>query len=277
MRSAPHLSVVCRDEAAARNSVPDDEKSPDIPRGHDTLPWESSQFTWDARIVHGPLCQSTVTNCHIHHYPGASLCCNMVIWGVNAVNTSEYHSRPQISWTPLPLNIIRSPRSELLSQRNDQEDRNMSPCHEGAAQSEFGHQYVCRYFTVSLKSKYPHVCDRSFLTSLFYPRSTGRDKISLVGSMKQMRCYFNPELHSNQGIIQDDDDIMSWWCLSWHDINDKLITTYHLIEHHGHTLTPLCSHLRFIFRVTLQYDFPLSQNKYLDNIVTKPSWIGLKM
>ena len=116
-----------------------------------------------------------------------------------------------------------------------------------------------------------------FLMSLFYPRSTGRDKISSVGSMKQMRCYFNPEFHSNQGIIQDDDDIMSWWCLSWHDINDKLITTYHLIEHHGHTLTPLCSHLRFIFRVTLQYDFPLSQNKYLDNIVTKPSWIGLKM
>ena len=87
-------------------------------------------------------------HCHIHHYPGASLCCNMVIWGVNAVNTSEYHSRPQISWTPLPLNIIRSPRSKLLSQRSDQEDGNMSPCHEGAAQSEFGHQYVCRYFTV---------------------------------------------------------------------------------------------------------------------------------
>ena len=136
---------------------------------------------------------------------------------------------------------------------------------------------ICLSIFYSLKSKYLHVRDRSFLTSLFYPRSTGRDKISLVGSMKQMRCYFNPEFHSNQGIIQDDDDIMSWWCLSWHDINDKLITTYHLIEHHGHTLTPLCSHLRFIFRVTLQYDFPLSQNKYLDNIVTKPSWIGLKM
>ena len=112
-------------------------------------------------VSYGPECHCNVTYI-ITQERAASLCCNMVIWGVNAVNTSEQHSRLQISWTPLPPSKHHPiSHTELLSQLAI---RKMEICHTVTKEQLNPRVWssICLSIFYSLKSKYPHVRDSSF-------------------------------------------------------------------------------------------------------------------